>query len=109
MTYRKYIRSAAWRRSKARLSELEAAGHRCRLCNASATDGAALQVHHRTYERLGRELPSDLTALCRECHDVVTSSLRARRYVAMRPILTDMSMADARSMLIDPTRGEITS
>jgi len=38
-------------------------GYRCEWCDAPATD-----VHHRTYERLGHELPIDLQVLCRECH-----------------------------------------
>ena len=29
-----------------------------------------LEVHHRTYERLGEELASDLTVLCNRCHHV---------------------------------------
>jgi len=28
-----------------------------------------LDVHHRTYKRKGAELPDDLVAVCRECHD----------------------------------------
>jgi 5-methylcytosine-specific restriction endonuclease McrA len=28
----------------------------------------ALQVHHRTYERLGAELDEDFEVLCRRCH-----------------------------------------
>jgi 5-methylcytosine-specific restriction endonuclease McrA len=107
LTYNEYIQSDAWRRSDARLSELKAAEYRCRLCNAEATDGCPLEVHHRTYERLGRELPTDLTALCRECHKIVTSLLRARRYAITVPIHVDISLDDARTRLIDPTRGGV--
>jgi hypothetical protein len=105
LTYCEYIRSDAWRRSKARLGELAAAEYRCRLCNAEPTEGYPLEVHHRTYERLGCELLADLTALCRECHKMVTSSLRARRYAMTAPIRADISLAGARTRLIDPTRG----
>src|SRR5262249_13818164 len=102
LTYSEYIQSDDWRRSEARLSELKAAGYGCRLCNGEATDGCPLEVHHRSYERLGRELPSDLTTLCRECHLVVTSSLRSRRYAAMAPIRMDVSLTDTRTGLLDP-------
>jgi hypothetical protein len=51
-------------------------GHRCMLCNA---DGP-LECHHRTYERAGEELLSDLTTLCTPCHDVVTDHQRRLRY-----------------------------
>jgi hypothetical protein len=38
----------------------------CERCLRPATD-----VHHITYERRGREKPSDLMALCRDCHRAV--------------------------------------
>jgi hypothetical protein len=38
---------------------------RCRLCGKSDD---ALVCHHITYERYGKEIPEDLTLLCRECH-----------------------------------------
>jgi hypothetical protein len=80
MNYLKYISSAAWRSNPVRLREFEAAGFQCRLCSNSVAQGHALEAHHRTYERLGREIDGDLTALCKECHLGVTSMLRARRY-----------------------------
>lgn len=109
MTYSEYIRSDAWRHSPARLSELQAAGYRCRLCNADGTQESPLHVHHRTYERFGNELPSDLTALCKECHYMATSWQRARRYAAIIPIRTDISLSDTRQALVDPTREETKS
>lgn len=54
--------------------ELDAAGWQCEVCGADArtahwqAKGGSLQVHHRTYERLGAELPGDLQVLCPECH-----------------------------------------
>lgn len=56
--YRDYIASAGWRRHPSRLAEIEASGHRCRIC-----------------ERVG-----DLTCLCSDCHRAVTAELRRRRY-----------------------------
>ncbi|MHC2618000.1 5-methylcytosine-specific restriction endonuclease McrA [Bradyrhizobium huanghuaihaiense] len=79
MDYVAYITSTAWRNNPARLRELAAANYACRLCpNTAAT--ARIEVHHRTYERLGHEIDGDLTALCSECHLGVTSMLRGRRY-----------------------------
>jgi hypothetical protein len=56
--------SAYWRdiRGKA----LAAADHRCQVCYSPDN----LHVHHRTYARLGAELLSDLTVLCKVCHDL---------------------------------------
>lgn len=61
--YETYLRSARWQR-KARAARKKA-GQRCQLCNRP---GFPLEVHHRTYERLGFELPGDLLALCQRCH-----------------------------------------
>jgi hypothetical protein len=36
-----------------------------------------LHMHHRTYERLGAELPSDLQVLCRPCHERADERRRA--------------------------------
>lgn len=45
---------------------LARAKYRCQICNANDRQ---LDVHHRTYERLGREQIEDLTVLCHDCHD----------------------------------------
>lgn len=89
INYVKYISSAAWRHHPARVAELKASGMRCRICNASGSE-VELQVHHRTYERLGAELPEDLTALCVDCHLGVTSMLRERNYVWRVPKRADI-------------------
>jgi hypothetical protein len=52
MNYQKYITSSKWKRSSARKAELKSAGYRCRGCYAPADRGCALELHHRTYERL---------------------------------------------------------
>lgn len=77
--YARYISSAAWQTSPARLAELRAAGQRCRLCFVSGED-VRLEVHHRTYRNFGCELPDDLTTLCHDCHLDVTCIQRARKY-----------------------------
>jgi hypothetical protein len=64
VNYTEYLASEEWR-ERADLAKARA-GHRCQVCN-SAT---ALNVHHRTYERLGREWDCDLTVLCRACHEL---------------------------------------
>ena len=43
-------------------------GARCENCE----DGRDLQVHHRSYDNLGRETSVDLVILCKLCHEVVT-------------------------------------
>jgi hypothetical protein len=86
--YGRYISSAAWQTSAARLAELSAAGHRCRLCFASGEE-ARLEVHHRTYRNFGCERAEDLTTLCHPCHSAVTCILRARKYANSPVMLAD--------------------
>jgi len=104
MIYEAYINSTRWRNNPARLAELKASGFRCRLCHASETE-VELQVHHRTYARLGHELAGDLLTLCKDCHHGVTDMLRRRRYTVRKPKFADVipSIESAVS-LVDPTR-----
>jgi len=60
--YARYLRGPEWRAR--RRERLSFAGNRCELCNVEAE----LHVHHRTYERIGREELSDLITLCEGCH-----------------------------------------
>lgn len=60
--YRDYLQSPEW--AVVRRLALEQADHACRLCGGR--DG--LDVHHRTYERLGQERLADVIVLCRDCH-----------------------------------------
>ena len=64
MIYAEYLQSARWHR----VSEAakKRAGYRCQVCNSDER----LETHHRSYERLGHELDSDLTVLCHACHDL---------------------------------------
>jgi len=63
LDYQSYLNSAWWKAQREKA--LERATYRCQLCN---NPDDVLQVHHRTYERLGEELPEDLTVLCKSCH-----------------------------------------
>lgn len=62
MDYATYINSPEWR-VKADDAKRRA-GYSCALC----TRTTSLEVHHRTYARLGHEHPSDLVVLCWRCH-----------------------------------------
>ena len=60
--YEKYLTSPSWRVTRNRA--LKQAGWKCNRC----PQRRGLQVHHLTYERLGRELDTDLEVLCEDCH-----------------------------------------
>ena len=44
---------------------LQRAEYKCEKCGVSFP----LQVHHKSYSRLGKEHPDDLVVLCQDCHD----------------------------------------
>lgn len=72
--YERYINSSQWQAKRELV--LARDNGRCVLCDSN-TD---LEIHHRNYDRLGNEDLSDLTTLCRDCHEVVTDMIRRRRY-----------------------------
>jgi len=57
-----YLQSAHWQEVRKR--KLKQAGYKCEACGAKVK----LDIHHLTYQRLGKERLSDLQALCRSCH-----------------------------------------
>lgn len=64
LPYAEYLATSHW--DAVRRATLDRAQHRCQLCNELS---GPLHVHHRTYERIGREADSDVIALCARCHD----------------------------------------
>ena len=65
MPYAEYLKTPEWREKRA--AKIALVGGRCQVCNA---DTQPLEAHHRTYERRGYELPSDITVLCADCHSL---------------------------------------
>ena len=63
-SYNEYLRSNHWKETRKRA--LERAGNQCSICRSTKR----LNVHHNNYDRLGKELDTDLTVLCEKCHDL---------------------------------------
>lgn len=63
VNYAKYIQSKGWKAIS--LAAMRRAGFRCERCGRSDT----LSTRHKTYGRLGCELPADVEVLCKCCHD----------------------------------------
>lgn len=61
--YLAYLNSPDWRQTRNR--KLREAKYTCERCGARRD----LNVHHRTYARLGAELMTDLEVLCFTCHN----------------------------------------
>ena len=60
--YKEYLLSTVW--MKKRRLVFERAGGTCEACLCEE----ATQVHHLTYDRIGREALFDLVAVCDSCH-----------------------------------------
>jgi hypothetical protein len=70
LPYNEYLKTDWWLHRRERALKL--AEHCCQVCNASGR----LEVHHRTYERLGHERDADLIVLCADCHRLFHSDGR---------------------------------
>lgn len=67
VNYETYIQSSDWKEKSE--AAKKRAFYRCQICNRHQ-DQIQLDTHHRTYERLGKEIPEDLTVLCHNCHSL---------------------------------------
>lgn len=73
MKYSDYLKTDEWDELRRRTKERD--GYRCILCNSSEQ----LQVHHRTYERVGSESIDDLSTICDPCHDLFTAATKVKK------------------------------
>lgn len=90
--YNLYLLTPAWR--DYRQEVLAYWGYRCALC---VDHRGPLEVHHRTYRRLGREKLTDSVPLCDECHRLFHGRLPRHQmpsftaFKAKQPTLFDLS------------------
>jgi len=68
--YNWYINHSESWQSK-RLWAVERAGGWCQMCGVMLTH---FDVHHLTYEHMGYEYPSEIIAICRDCHKKIHSN-----------------------------------
>lgn len=79
LDYHGYIQSPEWK-EKAEAAK-KRAGYRCQICNRRGK----LEAHHRTYERLGQELPEDITVLCDRCHGLYSGEMEPEPCLTSTP------------------------
>lgn len=80
--YAEYLRSDHWQRM--RKVALWRWNYKCVVCGTKDN----LDVHHKTYDRLGHEALEDLVVLCRSCHEATHEYLRYQKEQAR--LLRDM-------------------
>lgn len=71
-TYKEYLSTNHWLKvkTKMRKSKYE---YRCYCCGKNKT----LQLHHKTYKRVGKERLTDLIWLCADCHQKVHNKVNS--------------------------------
>ena len=70
--YEKYIRSAKWKKVRAYRMKYDEFECQSPLpMYQDCLESERLEVHHLTYDNLGRELLGDIVTLCQNCHDRV--------------------------------------
>lgn len=62
-SYREYLQTDHWRAFRARVFA-DPRNKRCQICKRTRQ----LNIHHLTYERVGKELLADVIVLCKPCH-----------------------------------------
>ena len=71
MEYQDYLTTKHWTALKKVIKEQYS--NACSLCTSSEN----LHVHHRSYERIGREFWGDVILLCAKCHELFHKNCKA--------------------------------
>lgn len=81
--YLSYIHSESWKVKRSQFIEWckGSSNYYCWRCRDKSM---LYQVHHQTYERLGKENFSDLELLCISCHKKEHSHMKTSKYEARR-------------------------
>lgn len=67
-----------------------------------------LEVHHRTYERVGSERDDDLVALCTSCHDEITERSNILRDLYRHgTVVKELSTPDVAEYMFWPIAFEV--
>ena len=103
--YSEYIKSKKWRATAKLLKEQR--GYICARCGKASW---SIEAHHKTHERFGRELASDIELVCPACHpaaDIERSKEteqrgEERRYEAGFESYVRKKYGDDPRALVDP-------
>jgi 5-methylcytosine-specific restriction endonuclease McrA len=76
--YKDYLKSKTWKAKRAQAIFRD--GGQCQAVRGNRKCGSRyrLEVHHKTYERFGRERLNDLVCLCEDCHKAVHAAQKQR-------------------------------
>lgn len=74
-SYDEYLQSEHWQRFRKKFFKAKKIKKTCYLCRKSNWD---VELHHRTYERLGKERLNDVIPVCRRHHEQLHNLLNER-------------------------------
>ncbi len=94
--YISYLKSKAW--SAKREQVMERDGYKCVICK-----GPAQEVHHKTYENIGKEPLCDLSSVCKPCHTKLPPLYSQNR------ILSEKAVAGAPTINLEDEIPAITT
>lgn len=77
--YNSYKKSNKWKEKTKEFIKSKYWGE-CKACGCTTKDSTKpLEIHHKTYERLGQEKLTDLVCLCSNCHTAVHELVTYKR------------------------------
>ena len=86
-TYSEYLNSDHWKILKAKYGRSKLPKN-CGACGAKG----CVDMHHKTYKRIGQERLNDLIPLCRDCHEMA-------HYLADNPNLKNVTIFNAHKYI----------
>lgn len=118
--YKKYIQSPKWRKVRKKFFESKLP----KDCFVCFRDDQILDLHHRTYARLGHERLTDLVLVCRDCHNeihkyakenptvglwVATSKVRKRHRKRLEAEKRNRAISDPDDSMLKPSKKIVQS
>lgn len=68
LEYEKYLKTTIYEETKNRFNKSKYNKNKCYICGKT---NVSLELHHKTYERIGKERLTDLVQLCHLCHEQI--------------------------------------
>lgn len=100
MAYQNHIRSAQWKNTREMMFKLR--GKKCERCDNKST----LEIHHKTYERFGRESPNDLEVLCKHHHEEADRLRKILQQRAWEELCATSAVSNAMETYISKVYGD---
>ena len=75
-SYQEYLQSEHWQQFRKKYYRSKKTKKYCIICSTDEVYNFNIELHHKTYTRLGSELLSDVVPVCREHHELIHDIIR---------------------------------